>query len=228
MVDEQRADPRPVEADGPPLRRGPGRPRKVPVERQREQILAAATRLFADHGHEGTTSDQIADAAGVGRPTVYDLVGTKHDVYLAAVDRAVERLLHEYGRLVASSGNTPGRARSRRHVQLYFDLLHSHRDELVLLQTTDVAGASPVRATIRRFRRRIEEAVARDIQENPGVVEAGGLPDGDALLVGAMILASAEAAAFRAAEDGDPPPDLSEMVADFCFDGMVAVAARPR
>ena len=70
-----------------------GRPRQVPIEEQRERILAAATEVFAREGFDGTTSERIAEVSGVGRPSVYQLFGSKNDVFIAAVDRALMRML---------------------------------------------------------------------------------------------------------------------------------------
>lgn len=46
----------------------------------REQLAATALRLFAEHGFEATTVDDIADAAGVSRRTFFRHFPTKEDV----------------------------------------------------------------------------------------------------------------------------------------------------
>ena len=45
----------------------------------RAQIVAAAIRLFSEHGIEATTVDQIAAAADVGKGTIYNYFQTKSD-----------------------------------------------------------------------------------------------------------------------------------------------------
>lgn len=56
---------------------------------QREtQILDVAEALFTEHGLEGVTIEDIARAAGVSRPIVYQHHGTKEQVFLACVRRA--------------------------------------------------------------------------------------------------------------------------------------------
>ena len=55
---------------------------------QGEIILRAATRLFAALGYDGTTTRQIAEAAGVSVATVNHHVGGKRELYLAVMERA--------------------------------------------------------------------------------------------------------------------------------------------
>lgn len=63
--------------------------RKTADER-REEILEAAFLAFGAHGFDGTSTEDIAKAAGVSQPYLFRLYGTKKQLFLAAVDR-----LHE-------------------------------------------------------------------------------------------------------------------------------------
>lgn len=69
-----------------PLRRSPGRPRlseqRAPTE---ETLLAAASRLFLDRGYELVTMDEVAEAAGVTKATVYYHYASKADLFTAAM-----------------------------------------------------------------------------------------------------------------------------------------------
>ena len=49
-------------------------------------ILDVAARIFAERGFSGTDVQLIADAAEVGKGTVYRNFGTKEELFLAAVD----------------------------------------------------------------------------------------------------------------------------------------------
>jgi AcrR family transcriptional regulator len=78
-----------------PTLRKPGRP-KVPglEDRRREEILAAATREFAQRGFPGADLQTVADRLGVGKGTVYRYFDSKEALFLAAADRGM-RLLKE-------------------------------------------------------------------------------------------------------------------------------------
>jgi AcrR family transcriptional regulator len=51
-------------------------------------IMKAATQLFAALGYDGTSTRQIADAAGLNIATVNYHVGGKRELYLAVMERA--------------------------------------------------------------------------------------------------------------------------------------------
>jgi AcrR family transcriptional regulator len=61
----------------------------TPPRSRREDILAAAVRLFRQHGYHGVGIDEIGVAAGIAGPTVYGNYGSKVEILLDAVDRAV-------------------------------------------------------------------------------------------------------------------------------------------
>ena len=59
---------------------------------RREQLIEVARALFADRGVDGTSVEEIAAAAGVSKPVVYEHFGGKEGVYAVVVDREVRRL----------------------------------------------------------------------------------------------------------------------------------------
>src|SRR5262252_186099 len=70
-----------------------GRPKVEGLaERRREEILAAATRIFARLGYPGTDLQIVADRLGVGKGTVYRYFPSKEALFLAAADRGMTLL----------------------------------------------------------------------------------------------------------------------------------------
>lgn len=57
-----------------------------------QEILDAATSLFAEHGFADTDTQLLADRLGVGKGTLYRYFPSKQDLFLAAVDRGMRRL----------------------------------------------------------------------------------------------------------------------------------------
>jgi AcrR family transcriptional regulator len=53
---------------------------------RREQILETAVRLFSQHGFSGTTTKQIAQAAGVSEAMVFRHFSSKDELYGAILD----------------------------------------------------------------------------------------------------------------------------------------------
>ena len=59
-----------------------------PVE---ERILDAAGRVFLEHGFQGASVDEIAEAASAGKPTIYASFPNKQALFTAVVERLVRR-----------------------------------------------------------------------------------------------------------------------------------------
>jgi len=55
----------------------------------REAVIAAAGRLFAERGYAATSIEDIAEAAGVSRATVFTSVGGKPILLKTALDVAI-------------------------------------------------------------------------------------------------------------------------------------------
>jgi AcrR family transcriptional regulator len=55
-------------------------------EERREQILRVAVHLFSNNGFRGTTTKEIAHAAGVSEAMVFRHFATKEDLYAAILD----------------------------------------------------------------------------------------------------------------------------------------------
>jgi AcrR family transcriptional regulator len=73
---------------------GPGRPRAS----SRRTIEEAALELFLENGYVGTSIDDIARRAGVGRATVFSYVAAKSDLLWVDADAALDDLEGERGR----------------------------------------------------------------------------------------------------------------------------------
>jgi AcrR family transcriptional regulator len=68
-----------------------GRPPREHAGRVEERILDAAGRVFLEHGFQGASVDEIADAASAGKPTIYARFPNKQALFTAVVERLVRR-----------------------------------------------------------------------------------------------------------------------------------------
>ena len=76
------------------VKRGRGRPRDAGlVARREEEILAVATRVFAETGYRQTDVQVVADRLGVGKGTVYRYFPTKEVLFFGAVDAGMRALV---------------------------------------------------------------------------------------------------------------------------------------
>jgi len=109
------------------------------AEDRRELVLIAATGVFGDRGYVATTTDQVAKAAGVSQPYVVRMFGTKEQLFLEVLGRALDRLLVTFrGVLAESSDNLSGRLGLA-----YVELLRD-RGLLLSLMHGFLLGADPV------------------------------------------------------------------------------------
>lgn len=74
---------------GRPTRRYHSPRRQHTAAQTRQAILAAARALFVRHGYVATTVEQIAEAAGVSKPTVFASVGNKRAIIKQLRDLAL-------------------------------------------------------------------------------------------------------------------------------------------
>jgi AcrR family transcriptional regulator len=86
--------PQSVSATPLELLRTPPPKERADAARNRAAILDAAARLFAAHGVEAVSMDQVAAAAGVGKGTLFRRFGDKAGLAAALLD-ARERVLQE-------------------------------------------------------------------------------------------------------------------------------------
>jgi len=138
------------------------------MPRPRAHLDAAALAdAFAADGLHGTSSDALARALGVAKPTLYVHGTSKDALFLRAVEAEVERVLD---RLHAAAAATAGRsARDRTTAAARALLEHAARRpagahllaRTARHDTSTVAGA--VAAALRRIPDRIESGLRRDL-----------------------------------------------------------------
>ncbi|WP_153502734.1 TetR/AcrR family transcriptional regulator [Cumulibacter manganitolerans] len=73
------------------------------MSRRRDQLIDAAEQVFASKGYAETTMADLAEAAGVTRPTVYAYFSSKDEVLAVVAGRVREHFIE----LQDQSGRTP-------------------------------------------------------------------------------------------------------------------------
>jgi AcrR family transcriptional regulator len=59
---------------------------RLPAAERRLELIETAVRVFAEGSYRGTTTAEIARAAGVSEPILYRHFASKRDLYFAALD----------------------------------------------------------------------------------------------------------------------------------------------
>ena len=95
--------------------------RRMSSGERREQIVAAAMAVFGARGYEGTTTDDVARTAGVSQPYVVRLFRSKENLFLAAMQSALDQLLQVFRAELALED--PDKPVSKRIGEAYVELL---------------------------------------------------------------------------------------------------------
>jgi len=125
---------------------------RLKADERRDEVIAAAAIEFAAAGFAGTSTASVARRAGVSQPYVFQLFGTKKELFLAAVRDCFARTggrFEEAGRAGRASGLDPvGMLKVMGHA--YVELLLADRDLLRLQLHAYAACRDPkVRVVVR-------------------------------------------------------------------------------
>ncbi len=134
-----------------------GEPRAEPKARhpapaRRATIEDAAARLFARHGYESTTVDDIVTAAGVSKPILYRHFRSKQELCMHLMERRRDELAAEpLGSFLEADG--PPAERLAIMVDAWFAHVEQHPDTSTLL-LADATGGEEIRGLQTELRRR--------------------------------------------------------------------------
>jgi AcrR family transcriptional regulator len=98
---------------------------------RQEEILDAATKLFAEHGYADTDTQLLAEKLQVGKGTLYRYFHSKQELFLAAVDRGMRRLCEHVDNSVAQIDDPPERI--AQVVRSYLGFFAEHPELVELL-----------------------------------------------------------------------------------------------
>lgn len=143
---------------------------------RRERILATAREIIAEQGFEALTLRQLAQTAGVTVPTIYNLIGSKDQVLVAAVAEQTERFLRGIQRAAGDViAVVDANLRELLRMPRYY------RSLLRLLMTSD--AAEEARRTVSRALGGQLRAALGELAEQGGIEDWVDLDDlGDQLL----------------------------------------------
>jgi AcrR family transcriptional regulator len=128
------------------MRAGPPTTRRTAEER-RAAVLDAAQAEFAVTGYHGTSTEAIAERAGISQPYLFRLYRTKKELFLACIERGfgVTREVFE----LASEG-LRGEESLEAMGKAYMELLADRKKLLVQMQAYAACDDADVSEAVRR------------------------------------------------------------------------------
>lgn len=188
---------------------------RLPAEQRRRQLLDTALPLFAEQGFYATSMNQIAEAAGVTKPVLYQHFRSKRELYRELLTD-VGRRLDE--RIAKAAVSAPG---PRQQVEAGF-LAYMQFVEHELPAFRLLFGAAARHDNeFAEVTRRAEGVIVRRLTE---LIDVPGLPDDERELFAYGIVGIAEATSRRWVA-GDLPSGvdaawLAQRMADLAWAGL--------
>lgn len=188
---------------------------RLPAAERREQLLAVALEVFSQNGFHGASMNEVADAAGVTKPVLYQHFMSKRELYMALLDEAGERLNRL---IVAAAGEaTSPHDQVSRGVRAYFRWVAEDRASFLLLFGDGGRRDDEFTEAVRLLEARMATAIAP-------LIRAEIDPDHQTILAHGII-GLAESTSRRLVAKGEPfdPDVVAQQIADMLWGGLRAV-----
>jgi len=163
------------------------RGQRLPRRERRAQLLEAAREVFVAQGYHAAAMDDIAVAAGVSKPVLYQHFPGKLELYLALLDQSGEAMLAAVDAALAST--TDNKQRVADTVSAYFAFVEDPGGAYRLIFESDLTNEPGVRSRVEKFADGCAERMSRVIAEDTG------LTDAESLLLAAGLLGMSQIAA---------------------------------
>jgi AcrR family transcriptional regulator len=186
---------------------------RLPAARRRRQLLDVARRVFADRGFHPTSMNEIAEAAGVTKPVLYQHFRSKRVLYLELLDDVGGQLRQAIDKATASA--TGPREQVESGFRAYFRFVAAHEDAFRVLFSGGTRRDEEFNATVRQ----VEDAIAETIA---ALIEVEGLDRGTRRLLAHGLVGLAEGASRHWLDSGLPghPDVLAARVSELAWAGL--------
>lgn len=183
----------------------------------REAILSAATQLFHERGFSRTTTDEIAEKAGITKRTLYRYMDSKETILLAIHEQFLERVI--------APVDLPGSPEDRlvALIENYVETVSLHRDEIRVFfeERKHLSPANLERVIARRddYERGFRDTLADGMR-------AGLFRDLDITLASEAVLgAIASLYEWYRPAGRLSASEMSQLIARLVLDGLAATAS---
>jgi AcrR family transcriptional regulator len=194
---------------------------RLPAARRREQLLEVALHVFASRGFHQTSMNDVADAAGVTKPVLYQHFSSKRALYLELLELVSLRLMAAIDE--ATSAAAGPRQQVERGLRAYFHFVVESPDEYQLM----FGGGTRRDAEFAQEAARLERSIAQVIAE---LITVQGLVEHERVLLAHGIVGLAEGATRHWLGDAlDLDADeVADRIADLAWRGLRGIRSDPR
>jgi AcrR family transcriptional regulator len=187
---------------------------RLPREQRRAQLLEAASAVFAARGYHTASMDDIANAAEISKPVLYQHFDSKLELYLALLDGACEQLVDVLGQALASTGDNAERVVAT--MNAFYELVSSQQPGFRLIFESDVVGESAVAERIWQVNNRLADQIAEMIAADTGL----GWEQAKLLGISLVGIGTVSARYWVTAGQPVPSAEASELVGNLAWRGI--------
>jgi AcrR family transcriptional regulator len=185
-------------------------PRGIPLTeeeqaRRRKEIFNASVHLFLDKGFNETSMREIAEAAGIGKSTLYDYFPSKDDILLSFVEDELQRLTEEVEKI--SNDDIGALEKLRQMMFAYMDYLATNEDFYMKLSLEVQRLAQQSLERIQRKRHALQDKVRSLIEEG---IREGSFRPVDSLLATRVIFNALTPAVYTTRPSGSRQKMMEE------------------
>jgi AcrR family transcriptional regulator len=148
-----------------------GKRQRLTAAERREVIERAATEVFAEHGYQGASMDEIARRSGVSAPVVYDHFSSKLDLHRRLLERTRDELLEMWRTQLSPDG--PAEVRIPRALDAWARYVESH-PYAARMYFQVPSGDAAARAVHEEVRAPARAALELILASEPGAEGIGG------------------------------------------------------
>ena len=105
---------------------------RVPRAVRERQLVELAGELFSERGYQRASMDELARRAGVTKPVVYELFGSKDGLFRACLERSAERLAAGVAQAARAESDPEARLRAGGLAFLRFAADHREAWQLMM------------------------------------------------------------------------------------------------
>ena len=191
-----------------------GKSTRLPREERRRQLLSAAQEVFVNNGFHGAAMDDIAEAAHVSKPVLYQHFPGKRELYLALLENHLGTLTEFL--TTALNSTTDNKLRVRETMRAYFRFVAQDSQGHRLVFESDLTSDVEISARIEEFNALFASNIAGVIAEDTKLSPL------EATLLGRALAGMAQVSArYWLETDGDLDIDAaSELVYRLAWRGI--------
>jgi AcrR family transcriptional regulator len=193
---------------------------RLPAPRRRHQLLDVARELFAAGGFHATSMDDVAEAAGVTKPVLYQHFPSKRALYRELLEDVGARLMSEITAAAAPADS--GRERVQNSMAAYFRFVTGNQPAFRLLFGASVRNDAEFAEVASAVLEHMADAVAAMLDVD--------LPAEQKAVLAHAIIGMAEAVGRRTLRDDAAEQDselLAHWTAELVWYGLRGIRTGP-